>query len=100
MNNALSLHVASSHPCLPGHFPGNAIVPGVLILNLVTESILARHPGCRAVSFPRVKFLSPVTPETEFILTWKSRPDGFIDFYCDNGNLRLVQGRIQIEETP
>ncbi|MCP4287339.1 MAG: hydroxymyristoyl-ACP dehydratase [Gammaproteobacteria bacterium] len=98
MNGSIDLQVAASHPCFPGHFPGNSIVPAVVILDLVSETILARHPDCKVSGFPQVKFLSPVAPETGFRLTWTERPDGDMDFYCDVENQRLVQGRIRIEE--
>lgn len=99
MNDSVNLRVAVSHPCFPGHFPGNPIVPGVVILDMVTENILARYPGCRISGFPKVKFLSPLSPDIEFLLTWEERPDGDIDFYCDTENLRLVQGRIRLDKT-
>ena len=31
------LRIAASHPALPGHFPGQPIAPGVLLLDLVLE---------------------------------------------------------------
>jgi len=99
MSKCVDLWVAASHPCLPGHFPGNPIVPGVVILDLVTESILARHPDSRISGFSQVKFLSPLAPETGFQLTWTERPDGRIDFNCAAGKRRLAQGRAQLEET-
>jgi len=97
MNNSIGLRVDASHPCLPGHFPGSPVVPGVVILDLVARSILAEHPQDRVCGFPHVKFLSPLAPETGFQLTWTKRPDGQIDFYCEAGNRRLVQGRLHIE---
>jgi 3-hydroxymyristoyl/3-hydroxydecanoyl-(acyl carrier protein) dehydratase len=99
MKDVVDLCVTASHPSLPGHFPGNPVVPGVVILDLVAENILARHPDSRIGGFPQVKFLSPLAPETGFKLTWTERSDGQIDFYCDAGNRRLVHGRVQIEGT-
>jgi len=57
MRFSRSFTVGSDHPCLSGHFPGNPVVPGVLILEEVMQ-------GVAEVDFPRVwskvKFLSPV----------------------------------------
>ena len=52
--------IAATHPCFAGHFPGNPIVPGVVLLELV-EALLAGH-GYRVRECAQVKFLSPVFP--------------------------------------
>ena len=57
---ATDVIVPAVHPALPGHFPGRAIVPGVVLLELV-ESLLADH-GYRVRECPMVKFLVPVEP--------------------------------------
>jgi acyl-coenzyme A synthetase/AMP-(fatty) acid ligase len=54
--------IAADHPCLPGHFPGRPIVPGVLILDHVTVGARERT-GREVARFPRVKFASPLLPE-------------------------------------
>jgi 3-hydroxyacyl-[acyl-carrier-protein] dehydratase len=56
--------IPADHPSLPGHFPGNPIVPGVLLLDEVlrtTESWLGRTVHVRGVS--QVKFVRPLRPE-------------------------------------
>jgi acyl-CoA synthetase (AMP-forming)/AMP-acid ligase II/3-hydroxymyristoyl/3-hydroxydecanoyl-(acyl carrier protein) dehydratase len=53
--------VPASHPSLPGHFPGRPIVPGVLILDRVLQSLHERT-GRAVTSLPRVKFISPLQP--------------------------------------
>jgi 3-hydroxymyristoyl/3-hydroxydecanoyl-(acyl carrier protein) dehydratase len=98
MNPVIELRVPDTHPCLPGHFPINPVVPGVVILDLVSESILGMWPGYRICAIPQVKFLSPLPPETEFQLSWCDNLAGQIDFYCDTDGQRLVQGRFQLEK--
>ena len=51
----------ADHPSLPGHFPGNPIVPGVLLLDAIMAS-LERATGCRTVRLQQVKFLSVLRP--------------------------------------
>lgn len=54
--------VDASHPSLPGHFPGNPIVPGVVLLDRVVEAIEAAHGPLGPLRLPQVKFLQPLRP--------------------------------------
>lgn len=54
--------VAHDHPCLPGHFPGRPIVPGVVLLDRVIAAIEAAHGGIGPLRLPQVKFLQPLLP--------------------------------------
>ncbi len=55
-------HIAADHPTLPGHFPGNPVAPGVILLDRVTAAI--EHAwGLRVGGFPQVKFLRPLRPD-------------------------------------
>ena len=53
--------VAATHPCLAGHFPGNPIVPGVVLLDQLIENLSARA-GQPVVRIVRVKFSSALVP--------------------------------------
>lgn len=52
-----SLCIAPDHPCLPGHFPGQPVVPGVVVLEegLALAEVVPQH-------ILQVKFLYPVLP--------------------------------------
>jgi acyl-coenzyme A synthetase/AMP-(fatty) acid ligase len=54
--------IAAGHPALPGHFPGRPIVPGVLVLDHVIQTLRERT-GRDVARLPRVKFASPLLPE-------------------------------------
>ncbi len=55
--------IPHDHPCLPGHFPGHPLVPGVVVLEQVLLAIQART-GTRAQSLRlgQVKFVGPLLP--------------------------------------
>jgi 3-hydroxyacyl-[acyl-carrier-protein] dehydratase len=62
MNFHFTLSVAASHPCLPGHFPGNPLVPGVVVLGQVCRSVEATT-GCRVEQIEQAKFHAPLLPD-------------------------------------
>jgi 3-hydroxymyristoyl/3-hydroxydecanoyl-(acyl carrier protein) dehydratase len=95
--------VAADHPMLPGHFPGDPIVPGAWLLAQVIDDAgawLAAQPPVRRVAGVRsVKFLQPLRPEQRFVIDFTagtgtlkftvSRPDGA---RCASGVLELADG--------
>ena len=53
---------SAAHPAIAGHFPGNPIVPGVLILDQLLAATL-ESSGMQVVRFEQVKFLSALLPD-------------------------------------
>jgi 3-hydroxymyristoyl/3-hydroxydecanoyl-(acyl carrier protein) dehydratase len=53
--------IQADHPALPGHFPGDPIVPGVVLLDAVMELAGGRH-------LPSAKFHSPLRPGEPFVI--------------------------------
>jgi 3-hydroxyacyl-[acyl-carrier-protein] dehydratase len=58
------VRVAADHASLPGHFPGNPIVPGVLLLDGVMLG-LQQATGLRLSHLKQVKFTSALLPEEQ-----------------------------------
>ena len=54
--------ISADHPALPGHFPGEPIVPGVVLLN----EVLSAMPG--RMNIPRAKFHAPLRPGEAFAI--------------------------------
>lgn len=56
--------VGADHPCLTGHFPGNPVVPGVMILDAVLAAARGQVGANRPLQrLPQIKFLRPLLPE-------------------------------------
>ena len=57
--------IPPDYPCLPGHFPGRPLVPGVVLLDRVVVAIEAAHGPLGPLRLPQVKFLQPLLPGEE-----------------------------------
>jgi 3-hydroxymyristoyl/3-hydroxydecanoyl-(acyl carrier protein) dehydratase len=57
--------VSAGHPALAGHFPGDPIVPGALLLARVARAAAQAYGG-RVGGAPAVKFLAPLRPGERF----------------------------------
>lgn len=65
--------VPADHPCLPGHFPGRPIVPGVVVLEHVVEAALA-GTAMRLAAVPQAKFVTPLEPGVEAEIALEREP--------------------------
>jgi len=90
------LHIPAEHPSVAGHFPGNPIVPGAVLLDEILAAIERAH-GQQAAAWTvkSVKFLRPVRPGDELALEITSAPDGDTRFRCWIGALEAITGLVR-----
>lgn len=96
MTDAGAFTIPADHPALPGHFPGNPVVPGVVLLDRATAAILAAHPGRRLAALPQVKFLQPVRPGATVSVGYTPTPPR-IGFACHIGPDEVLRGTLILE---
>jgi 3-hydroxymyristoyl/3-hydroxydecanoyl-(acyl carrier protein) dehydratase len=84
-----SLCVPSLHPALPGHFPGNPIVPGVVLLDRVAAAI--EKSGERLARIGVVKFLAPLKPDESATLAI-ARDGARVSFRIDRNGTPILRG--------
>ncbi len=84
------LSISAGHPALPGHFPGNPIVPGALILS---EVIQAAAPRYRIVGVATAKFIAPLRPDTLFHIDL-IRTDHGLDFVVAGERETFARGTL------
>ena len=86
--------VAHDHPALPGHFPGNPVVPGVLLLDQVLSLLEAAHGPLPKLRLPQVKFLQPLLPGQQARVEVMLRGPGSWRFRVMRGETLLASGDI------
>jgi 3-hydroxyacyl-[acyl-carrier-protein] dehydratase len=80
-NLTLHLQVAADHPAYVGHFPGQPILPGVLLLDEALHALAAREGLAPAASrIKAAKFPSPVEPGEALWLRYTATPAGDFRF--------------------
>ncbi|MFO1327043.1 MAG: AMP-binding protein [Rubrivivax sp.] len=89
--------LAAEHPAFDGHFPGQPIAPGVLLLSLVMRA-LDRRPALRARVGPTpvldgVKFLGAVAPGATLRIALTARSRG-VDVEVFDGDRVALRGRL------
>ena len=63
-SHSATLRVPAKHPALTGHFPGNPIVPGVVILDAVICAVQDwLGASFRVHGLSHAKFLAPLKPD-------------------------------------
>ena len=58
----MSFSIDPAHPSLPGHFPGQPVVPGVVLLDHVILAAREAFGLATPLTLPRAKFAAPVLP--------------------------------------
>jgi 3-hydroxymyristoyl/3-hydroxydecanoyl-(acyl carrier protein) dehydratase len=90
MDSKADLIAPLNHPSYAGHFPGNPVVPGVLLLELVVQALGRGAPSAIA----SVKFHRVLKPGERFEVTWKS-VGARSNFRCTRGPELLADGSLE-----
>ena len=81
----------ADHPTAAGHFPGNPVIPGAVLLDVVLRAVFGgESAACEVLS---AKFLHPVRPGDVMSVRWT---DGdAIRFDCAVGDRPVLTGSVR-----
>jgi 3-hydroxymyristoyl/3-hydroxydecanoyl-(acyl carrier protein) dehydratase len=80
-----SRYFAEGHPATDGHFPGNPIIPGAVLLREIIASVSATPEtpdgdATRCREIRSAKFHYPVRPGDTLIISWTEEAGGEVRF--------------------
>ena len=95
---AQALRFDAGHPALPGHFPGQPLVPGVLLLEQLALALRAWR-GQRLTRVPEAKFVAPLRPgeSARLQLTPVAASASRVNFRIERDGTLLARGVIEGE---
>jgi 3-hydroxyacyl-[acyl-carrier-protein] dehydratase len=94
-------HFIQDHPTAAGHFPGNPIIPGALLLDTVLHTIAGDSATAGTCVIRAAKFLRPVRPGDRIRIEWEDLR-GEMHFRCIlvEGEEIAVTGMLRLVDAP
>ena len=86
-----SLHIPAAHPAFDGHFPGQPILPGVVLLDL-TQRLIEQANGVTLSGLQVAKFYRPLAPGAEPDLAYRIDA-GQVSFTLSHQGMKIADGR-------
>jgi acyl-coenzyme A synthetase/AMP-(fatty) acid ligase len=94
--------IDAAHPALAGHFPGDPIVPGVILLDEILDAAstgIAREQPLDAFTIRSAKFLRPVRPGDRIQIRLTPAAGNTVRFVCSVGADAAVSGVLALGPT-
>ena len=66
------LFIEADHPCFEGHFPGNPILPGAVLLLKLQDLLEQAMTDRQLIQINSAKFLAPIPPDSTLTVNWRA----------------------------
>lgn len=87
--------LADPHPAAAGHFPGNPVIPGAVLLSEVLSVVAAGLGADLSAAHVRsAKFLAPARPGDRLVIDYSRASGGAIRFSCAVGGRAVLRGEV------
>ena len=91
--------IPHAHPSLPGHFPGDPVVPGAVLLDEVIHALAEQRPDTlRVTGIVSAKFTVPLRPGEECLIQFTPGA-GVVKFACFALGRLVASGSIAYSTT-
>jgi 3-hydroxyacyl-[acyl-carrier-protein] dehydratase len=99
VDGTATLRLAPGHTATDGHFPGNPIIPGAVLLREVIEAIAKGTPPS-AYEIRFAKFHYPVRPGDTLVISWRQGNSEEVRFSCaiEHSRRLAVTGALHIPQ--
>lgn len=82
MWQSIEIRFAGDHPTADGHFSGNPIIPGALLLDEVVRLMVGAADDNGTTVIRAAKFFQPVRPGERISVRWHPIDEGAASFEC------------------
>lgn len=93
----LNFKIAKTHPSLAGHFPGNPVIPGVVILQYVMAAFKKVHLEHVIRECVNVKFKSFLSIDVDSEIIFKENETNQFEFQIKQTNKLIARGLLITE---
>ncbi len=88
--------IQADHPALPGHFPGQPLVPGVVIVDQVMTAFADKYPDRVITGIRKLKFLQPLLPDQPVTVALADIKGDRVRFQCLRAGVVIAEGNLTL----